>query len=57
MAPSNKGAPAVERPEDRTFDDMLVEDLEPTEEEQQAIIGGSKNAPAKPAAAEEAPPA
>jgi hypothetical protein len=34
----------VERPEERTFDDMLVEDLEPTEEEQQAIIGGSKAA-------------
>ena len=35
----------MERPEDRTFDDMLVEDLEPTEEEQQSIIGGSKQAP------------
>jgi hypothetical protein len=31
----------VEREEDRSFDDMLVEDLEPSEEEQRAIVGGA----------------
>jgi hypothetical protein len=28
--------------EDRTFDDALIEDLEPTEEEQAGIVGGAK---------------
>ena len=28
--------------EGRTFDDMLIEDLEPSEEEQLAVLGGAK---------------
>jgi hypothetical protein len=31
----------TEHEEGRTFDDMLIEDLEPTEEEQLAVLGGA----------------
>ncbi len=32
----------IEHEEGRTFDDMLIEDLEPTEEEQLAVLGGAR---------------
>jgi hypothetical protein len=32
----------VHEDESRTFDDMLIEDLEPSDEEQLAVLGGAK---------------